>query len=47
MPTFSTWNPRILVEYGDQQLSAALHLLASYGPELDQPRRNQARGLVD
>ena len=47
MLIFSTWRPRILVEHGDQQLSAALHLLASYGPELDQLRRNQAWGLID
>jgi len=47
MLTFSAWRPKILVEHGDQQLSEALRLLASYGPELDQPRRNQARGLVD
>ena len=47
MLTFSTWRPRILVEHGDQQLSVARHLLAAYGPELDQPRRSEARGLVD
>ena len=47
MLTFSAWRPRNLVERGDQRLSVALHLLASYGPELDQPRRNRARGLID
>jgi len=44
---FAAWRPRVLVEHGDQQLSVAAHLLASYGPELDQPRHNQARSLVD
>jgi len=47
MLTFSSWRPRLLVERGDRQLSEALNVLASYGPELDQPRRNQAWGLVD
>ena len=37
----------MLIEHGDRQLSAALQLLASYGPDLDEPRRNQAWGLVD
>ncbi len=47
MLTFDVWRPKKLVEHGDQQISAAVHLLASYGAQLSRSRRDQAQGLLD
>jgi hypothetical protein len=43
---FDRWRPTRLVESGDQQVSAALRLLAIRGHELSQPARDRAQDLL-
>ena len=47
MPTFNTWRPNKIVERGENQISEATRLLASYEAELDQSKRDHARSLLD